>query len=407
MDISPAPPPRSTVFIDPRSGTPQRGRWPGLLALIASLAFTAGALLLSFGHPISGSATDSGRSTPTVGSSASDAKGGNSPMGGMNTASPAAAAVTYAAAANIARDANDVGVPITRTDPKTVTFDLTTKEVVGQLDGKTTYRFWTFNGTVPGPLLRVMQGDTVIIHLHNDSTSLMPHSLDFHAASGPGGGAGVSQTAPGKDSSFSFKALHPGLYIYHCATQPVSMHIADGMYGMLLVEPPGGLPKVNKEFYLVQSEYYTTEPRGAAGEVHYSAENMLAERPSYYVFNGKVGSLVGATALHASVGQTIRMFVGVGSFAPSNFHVIGNVFDNVYQEGSIGSPPLHNVQTTVVPAGGSTIVEFTPQEPGTYVLVDHSMSHMDKGAMGQLIVDGPANPDIFNGNPTSSTDESK
>ena len=372
-----------------------------------SLAFTAVALLLSFGHPSGSAAAEGGKSTPALSTSTLGTDPSKSTTGGMSMPSSAAAAATYTAAANIARDANDVGTPIVRTDPRTVTFDLTTKELVGQLDGKTTYRFWTFNGTVPGPLLRVMQGDTVVIHLHNDSASMMPHSLDFHAASGPGGGAGVSQTAPGKDSSFSFKALHPGLYIYHCATQPVSMHISDGMYGMLLVEPPGGLPKVAKEFYLVQSEYYTQEPRGSTGEVHYSADNMLAERPSYYVFNGRVGSLVGATALHASVGQTIRIFVGVGSFAPSNFHVIGNIFDNVYQEGAIGSPPLHNVQTTVVPAGGSTIVEFTPQEPGTYVLVDHSMSHMDKGAMGQLIVDGPANPDIFNGNPTASTDESK
>ncbi len=391
--------PRSPVSVraEARPGERPAGHRPGWLALIVSLAFAAGALGLSYGQPTAN--LKSNGTEPTGTASAS--------IAGMDTSSTPAVAATGAAATNIARDATDVGTPITRTVPARVEFNLTTKEVVGQLDGKTTYRFWTFNGTVPGPMLRVMQGDTVVIHLHNESTSLMPHSIDLHAASGPGGGAGVSQTAPGKDSTFSFRALHPGLYVYHCATQPVSTHIADGMYGMLLVEPPGGLAKVDKEFYLVQSEFYTAEPKGTVGEVHYSADGMLAERPTYYAFNGRVGALVGATALHASVGQTIRMYVGVGSFTPSNFHVIGNIFDNVYQEGAIGSTPLHNVQTTVVPAGGSTIVEFTPQVPGTYVIVDHSMSHMDKGAMAQLIVDGAANPDIFNGNPTAATDESK
>jgi nitrite reductase (NO-forming) len=360
------------------------------------------AIGLSFSFPHGGSGTVAG-GTSTSGTAPKVAIG--NPMPGMDMGSNPAS--TASAAQNIARDARDVGTPITRTAPATVNVDLTTKEVLGQLDGKTTYRFWTFGGTVPGPMLRVMQGDTLVIHLHNDSSSLMPHSIDFHAASGPGGGAGVSQTLPGKDSTFSFKALSPGLYIYHCATQPVSMHIADGMYGMLLVEPPGGLPKVDHEFYLVQSEFYTQEPRGTAGEVHYSASGMMDEHPTYYVFNGKVGSMVGPAALHASVGQTIRMFVGVGAFESSNFHVIGNIFSNVYEEGALGNTPLHNVQTTLVPAGGSTIVEFSPQEPGTYVFVDHSMSHMDKGAMGQLIVDGSPNPDIFNGQPTSATDESK
>lgn len=383
--------------VDGRSGA-----FPGLLALVLSLLFTFAAVIISFGVTHGASGTTAGAAAP--GNVAKTSVSNTMP--GMDTGS-GAAAVTGSTAASVARNPSDVGTAITRSTPTTVNVELSTKEVVGQLDGKTTYRFWTFNGTVPGPMLRVMQGDTLVIHLHNDSSSMMPHSIDFHAASGPGGGAGVSQTLPGKDTTFSFKALYPGLYIYHCATQPVSMHIADGMYGMLLVEPPGGLPKVDHEFYLVQSEFYTQEPKGTSGEVHFSQANMMDERPTYYVFNGKVGSMVGSAALHASVGQTIRMYVGVGAFEASNFHVIGNVLSNVYLEGALGNVPLHNVQTTVVPAGGSTIVEFTPQVPGTYVFVDHSMSHMDKGAMGQLVVDGPANPGIFNGEPTASTAESK
>ena len=375
---------------------------PDWLALAVSLVFTVAAVSLSVTIPHGQGGPLRAAAVPSTNGSAGD---GGGAMPAMNASTPVALAGT--AVASLARDPSDVGSPITRTTPTTVTVDLTTKEVLGQLDGKTTYRFWTFNGTVPGPMIRVMQGDTVVVHLHNDATSSMPHSIDFHAASGPGGGAGVSQTVPGKDSTFSFKALHPGLYVYHCATQPVSMHIADGMYGMLLVEPPGGLPKVDHEFYVVQSEFYTQEPKGTAGEVHYAAGSMMDEHPTYYVFNGRVGSMVGAAALHASVGQTIRMFVGVGSFESSNFHVIGNIFNNVYEEGALGNTPLHNVQTTVVPAGGSTIVEFSPAVPGTYVFVDHSMSHMDRGAMGQLVVDGAPNPDIFSGDPTANTAESK
>ena len=382
-----------------------RNRVPDWLALAVSLAFTVAAVSVSLTMPHGASGLAKAASVSPASESGVGGGGAMPAMPGMAGSPDLALAGT--ASASIARDPADVGTPITRTAPTTVNVELTTKEVVGQLDGKTTYRFWTFNGTVPGPMIRVMQGDTVVVHLHNDAASSMPHSIDFHAASGPGGGAGVSQTVPGKDSTFSFKALHPGLYIYHCATQPVSMHIADGMYGMLLVEPPGGLPKVDHEFYLVQSEFYTQEPKGTPGEVHYATGNMMDERPTYYVFNGRVGSTVGAGALHASVGQTIRMFVGVGSFESSNFHVIGNIFDNVYEEGALGNTPLHNVQTTVVPAGGSTIVEFSPAVPGTYVFVDHSMSHMDRGAMGQLVVDGAPNPGIFNGDATANTAESK
>ena len=256
----------------PRPDREGPSRLPGSLAFVVSIVFTVAALAFAFGlpHGAAGQPTSAG-TTPAAG-------GATNTMPGMDMGSAVAANIV--SSANVSRAATDVGVPITRTVPTTVNVNLTTEEVLGTLDGTTTYRFWTFNGTVPGPLLRVMQGDTVVVHLHNDSASVMPHSLDFHATSGPGGGAGVSQTAPGKDSTFSFKALHPGLYIYHCATQPVSMHIANGMYGMLLVEPPGGLPKVDKEFYVVQSELYITEPKGTAGEVHYSSQNMLDEHPT-------------------------------------------------------------------------------------------------------------------------------
>lgn len=301
---------------------------------------------------------------------------------------------TSAAGAVISASATDVPQPITRTVPATVVYNLTTKIVTGQVDGQTTYTYWTFNGTVPGPMLRVMQGDTVVIHLANSDPALT-HSIDLHAVSGPGGGSAIMQTAPGHESTFTFKALQPGLYVYHCATPPVSMHIVNGMYGMILVEPPGGLPRVDHEYYLVQGEVYTSQPAGTAGLATYSNQNMMLEHPTYVVFNGMVGSFMGNRALQAKVGEKIRIFVGVGTWIPSNFHVIGGIFDTVYPEGSIGSPLLHNVQTVVVPAGGTQIVEFSPKEPGTYTFVDHSMPHMDAGAMGQIVVTGAADPSIY------------
>lgn len=327
------------------------------------------------------------------------------PVGGAASTSTSAQAgqsmssmLAPSTADSVAASAVNIPPPITRSVPTTLTYNLNTSTVTAHLDGQTTYTYWTFNGTVPGPMLRVMQGDTVVIHLHNSDTAMF-HSIDLHAVSGPGGGSTLTQTAPGSDSTFSFKALQPGLYVYHCATPPVSTHISNGMYGMILVEPPGGLPKVDREYYLVQSEFYTAQPAGTAGQAAFSQQQMMLEHPTYVVFNGEKGALMGTNALRATVGQKIRIFVGVGTWLPSNFHVIGAIFDNVYPDGGIGNAVLHNIQTVIVPAGGSAIVEFTPKEPGTYTFVDHSMPHMDSGAMGQIVVDGPADPSIYRAGP--------
>ena len=294
----------------------------------------------------------------------------------------------------IARAATDVPAPITRTVPTTVHYDLTMREVVAPLSAGSTYHYWTFDGTVPGPMLRVMQGDTVEIHLANSSASALPHSIDLHAVSGPGGGSNWTQTIPGQDTYFSFKALNPGLFIYHCATPPVPDHVANGMFGMILVEPPGGLPKVDREYYIVQSELYTQEPFGAKGDLHYDPPAVAAEKPTYFVFNGRVGTLTGDGALHATVGEKIRIFFGVGTFKPSNFHVIGAVFDNVYPDGGIGGPIEKNIGLTAVPAGGTTIAELSFKVPGTYLIVDHSLNRTVLGAVGQVIVDGQAVPGV-------------
>ncbi len=300
--------------------------------------------------------------------------------------------------ADIARRASDLPAPVGGRGPETVTVRLEAREVVAQLGEGQTYTYWTFGGTVPGPFVRVRVGDTVELHLKNASADTAVHSIDLHAVTGPGGGSGASQVPPGGEKTFRFKALNPGLYVYHCATAPIAMHMTNGMYGLILVEPDGGLPAVDREFYVMQGELYTSAPFGAPGHHAFSYDKMVAERPDYVLFNGRVGALTGDRALKANVGDRVRMYFGDGGFLSSNFHVIGEIFDRVYPEGAVGGEPLHNVQTTPVPAGGSAIVEFTLRVPGRYLLVDHALPRaLDKGAVGYLDVAGPDNPAIFSG----------
>ncbi|MDR3404304.1 MAG: copper-containing nitrite reductase [Chthoniobacter sp.] len=294
--------------------------------------------------------------------------------------------------------APNVPPPIQRRQPTKVIVDLEVREVVKKLADGVEYLFWTFGGDVPGSFIRIREGDLVEFHLSNHPGNKMPHNIDLHAVTGPGGGATSSFTAPGHTSQFSFKALNPGLFIYHCATAPVGMHVGNGMYGMILVEPKEGLPKVDHEFYVMQGEFYTQGKFGEEGLQAFDQEKALDERPSYVVFNGSVGSLVGDNALKAKVGERIRLFVGNGGpNLTSSFHVIGEIFDTVYQEGGT-TPTQHNVQTTMIPAGGSAIVEFKVDVPGTFILVDHSLFRaFNKGALGMLKVDGPENLIVYSG----------
>ncbi len=284
--------------------------------------------------------------------------------------------------------------PVNRTTPANVNVTLETQEITAKLADGVTYTFWTFGGTVPGPMVRVRQGDTVTMTLKNNASSKVTHSIDFHSATGPGGGAKVTQVPPGQEASFSFKALNPGVYVYHCATPMVAHHIANGMYGLMVVEPAGGYAKVDREFYVMQGDFYLAGKRGQEGHHEFSMEKMLNEEPEYALFNGSVGALTNG-AMKARVGETVRIFFGVGGpNLTSSFHVIGEIFDRVYAEGA--SEFVTNVQTTLVPTGGATIVEFKLEVPGNYVLVDHSLGRLEKGLAGILEVEGPANPEVFN-----------
>lgn len=288
--------------------------------------------------------------------------------------------------------------PITRQHATKVVVHLEVREVVKRLADGVEYLFWTFGGDVPGSFIRIREGDLVEFHLNNHQDSKMPHNIDLHAVTGPGGGAASSFTAPGHTSQFSFKALNPGLYVYHCATAPVGLHVGNGMYGLILVEPKGGLPPVDREYYVMQGEFYTVGKYGDEGLQQFDMNKAVEERPTYVLFNGAVGSLVGDKAITAKVGERVRLFLGNGGpNLVSSFHVIGEIFDNVYQEGGVLASQKQ-VQTTMIPAGGSAIVDFKVEVPGTYILVDHSLFRaFNKGALGMLKVEGPENSLVYSG----------
>ena len=312
--------------------------------------------------------------------------------------------------ANIARDPNDIPPPINRDHEETIKLEMETKEVVSEIAPGIYFNYWTFDGQVPGPFVRVREGDTVELTLKNSSSSIHMHSIDLHAVTGPGGGATVTDVAPAESKTFKFKALNPGLYVYHCAHPNVPSHMTHGMYGLILVEPKDGLPPVDKEFYVMQGEFYTAGGLGNKGLQVFDGQAMLDGHPQYIVFNGKVKSLV--DNMNVKVGDRVRMYVGNGGVnLISSFHVIGEIFDTVYPEASIGGALFKNVQTTAVPAGGAAIVDFKMDVPGKYILVDHALARLDRGLWGvmqasgnprtqgaeQSSYDGEPNKEIFDG----------
>src|SRR5690554_3125564 len=275
--------------------------------------------------------------------------------------------------------------------------DMEIIEETGTMASGVEYVYWTFGGTDPGSFIRTKVGDEVEFHLKNHPDNKLPHNIDLHAVTGPGGGAVSSFVAPGHEIVFSFKTLKPGLYVYHCATAPVGMHIANGMYGLILVEPEEGLPPVDKEYYVMQGDFYTKGKYGEQGEQPFDMQKAIDEDADYVVFNGKVGALTGDDALTAKVGETVRLYFGNGGpNLVSSFHVIGEIFDRVTVEG--GTLVNENVQTTLVPAGGAAMIEFKVDVPGELVLVDHSIFRaFNKGALGILNVTGPENKKIYSG----------
>lgn len=299
---------------------------------------------------------------------------------------------------DVSRNPADLPAPLAKRPAKTVDFTIESFEERARLADGTTYTYWTFDHKIPGPMLRVREGDTVNIHFKNNEKSRMIHSIDFHAVTGPGGGADMLQVPPGQKETFTFKALKPGVYAYHCATPMMAQHIANGMFGLIVVEPAEGMSKVDKEFYVMQSEIYTVGGHGHHGDQEFDVEKLLKEQPEYFVFNGTVDALTKSHPLQAKTGDNVRIFFGVGgpNFT-SSFHVVGEIFDKVYQAGSFSNPPLQNIQTTAVEPGNATVVEFQVEVPGNYVLVDHALSRAEKGLVGILKVEGEKRPDLYKG----------
>jgi nitrite reductase (NO-forming) len=285
--------------------------------------------------------------------------------------------------------------PIRRSHATTVKVDLEVIEKVMEIAPGVEYEFWTFGGTVPGSFIRVREGDIVEFTLRNHHTSGVPHNIDLHAVTGQGGGAEATLVMPGEDRTFRFRAMNPGLYVYHCATTPVPIHIANGMYGLILVEPRDGYPSVDHEFYVMQGDFYTRGRHGEPGLQPFDFTKLYNEQPDYVLFNGAVGAMTGDNAPSVAAGETVRLFVGNGGpNLISSFHAIGEVFDIVRHEG--GSLINRNVQTTLIPAGGSSIVEFRTDVPSTVLLVDHAITRVfNKGALAAINVTGRRDARIF------------
>jgi len=302
----------------------------------------------------------------------------------------------------IAADPRDIPPPIKRKRPKTVEVELEAIEVVGEIEDGTKFRYMTFGGTVPGPMVRVRQGDTVIFTLSSALENAMLHNIDFHAVYGTGGGADATFVTPGSSETIKFKAMYPGAFIYHCAVPSMDEHISAGMYGIILVEPEEGLPKVDHEFYFGQNEIYIKGDAGAQGLQDFDFDKMANENPDYVLLNGEKQAITDARygALRVKKGETARIyFVNGGPNLTSSFHPIGNVFTKAWREGAIASSPERFVQTMTVGPGSCGIFELDFPVPSTIHLVDHALSRVEyKGFMGDIVVEGEPEPDIYDPN---------
>ncbi|MFB6121388.1 MAG: copper-containing nitrite reductase [Halobacteriaceae archaeon] len=303
----------------------------------------------------------------------------------------------------VARDPADMPGPIDRDEPKHHDITLEVEEVTAEIEPGVTFDYMTFGGTVPGPMLRVRQGDTVSFTLKNLPDNKMPHNVDMHAIYGTGGGSVATTAAPGESNSEKFKATYPGAYIYHCAVPNLDYHISSGMFGMIVVEPKEGLPEVDHEFYFGQHEVYTKQPTGAKGHHAFDMEAMKAEDPTYVLLNGEKYAYAAARygPKEVSVGDSVRVFmVDGGPNVSSNFHPIGNVWAKGYRDGAFEGPTEKNVQTMKVPPGSCMVGTMECPVPERIKLVDHALSRVArKGLLAEIDVLGDKQTDIFDPEP--------
>lgn len=300
----------------------------------------------------------------------------------------------------IAADPTDIPGPINRNTPKTHQIELTTKEMTAEIEDGIKFHYMTFGGKVPGPLIRVRQGDTVELTLTSDQNNVMLHNIDLHAVYGTGGGANDTYVTPGSSETIEFKAMYPGAFIYHCAVPRLDYHISSGMYGMIVVEPKEGLPEVDHEFYFGQNEVYLDGDPGQKGIREFNFDAMKDENPAYVLLNGEKNAITGEGRGPVKVkkGETARVFlVNGGPNLTSSFHPIGNVFTKAWREGAVMSNPERYVQTMPVAPGSCGVFEMEFPVPETIHLVDHALSRVaHKGMKGNIVVEGEPEKGIYN-----------
>jgi len=303
------------------------------------------------------------------------------------------------AAGSVTADPTKLPSPIDYKKPRTVEVELIAKIVTSEILPGVTHKFMTFNGQIPAPMIRVRVGDTLKIKVVNPADSEFTHSVDLHTVLGTGGGAAYSEVNPGETKTFTFKATYPGAFSYHCGVAAMDEHISRGMFGMIVVEPEGGLPKVDREFYLGEHELYTKEAFGAKGETTFDGRAMMREDPNYVMFNGAVAPFVAARfgTMKANVGETVRVFLVTGGpNKTSSFHPVGNVWSKAWPQGGLANQPLKWIQTWPSSPGSTFVGEMNLPVPGVVTLVDHSLSRVtSKGLAAQIEAIGPENKELL------------
>ncbi len=299
----------------------------------------------------------------------------------------------------VAADATRLPPPITRDRAVHHDIEIEAREVEATLDTGITFTFMTWDGQIPGPMIRVRQDDTVALTVRSAKTNTRPHNLDMHAVYGTGGGSEATLVAPGQSRTERFTCKYPGAFIYHCAVPNLDEHISRGMFGMIVVEPHGGLPRVDREFYLGQHEVYTSEPFATKGRLTFSYDAMVKEQPTYVLFNGLVNGYTPGVLgpMRAKVGETIRVFMVCGGpNLTSSFHPIGNVWSRCWPQGALAGTPARFVQTQPVAPGSCVVGDMELPVPETIKLVDHALSRtVRKGLLAMIEVEGDQQPDIF------------
>ena len=289
--------------------------------------------------------------------------------------------------------------PIERDHPIHHEIALEAVEVEAEIEPGAKFDYMTYNGQVPGPMLRVRRGDTVTLTLRNSAHSTTWHSIDLHAVYGPGGGAEVLTVLPGKSKTATFKAMYPGAFIYHCAVPDMDVHMARGMFGMIVVEPEEGLPRVDREFYIGQNETYTKQRPGTLGPREFDFDAILREDPSYVIFNGAFNALTRERfgPMHAKVGESVRIFmVNSGPNLLSSLHPIGNIWSRAWIMGALAMPPMRFLQSVPVPPGNAIVADMDLPVPQTIKIVDHAMTRaVSKGVVAEIEVTGAPNPEVF------------